>query len=235
MPTRIYLSNISRHWPIERQEKLLDEMIPEWRKLTAIYRDMPSAAKRKVHAPDALPERDRALLRAVGTPRPETIVVAALPVLAFGAVDLNGVLAKAERRGATIRALYPSDRHIPPDASKAEVHAAVEELNNAKKRPYGGRLAVEGRAASLVSRKANIEERLAKIRDLWVLKTHTTKELGVIAGHVRDGHRKSVPMAHATMVLHLGRREEAQNMHEARVKTAAARAARKAKAMEKRK
>lgn len=233
MPLRYFLSNISKHWPIERQEKLLDEMVPEWRKSDAVYRDMPSAAKRKAHAPDALKERD-VMLRRVSSPRPETIVVASLPVLAFGAVDLNGVLAKAEKRGATIRALYPKDRHIPPDATKEEVHAAVEELNNSKHRPYGGRLAVEGRAASLIARKADIEARIAIIEPYWHLMEPTTKELGIMAGKVRKGHRHVTPMAHATMVLHLGDREEAQNMHKGRVEGAEKRAARKLELAEKR-
>jgi hypothetical protein len=110
MVDRIYLSNILPHWPIKRQEAVLDERIPGWRKDAAIYRDVVPPRKRIGHGISALADRER-LLRPTGRPGAETITVVTAGVLAWATADFLGRISGALRLAAS-KAKCETVRHM---------------------------------------------------------------------------------------------------------------------------
>src|SRR4051812_26403387 len=100
LPDRAYLSNINSMWPIERQEALMAEMVPDWGKI-AKYKDVLTTKQRQAHGSGLLIER-KAMLRAT-KPRPEgeRIYLASMAILAWDGADLELALSGVWERGAT--------------------------------------------------------------------------------------------------------------------------------------
>ncbi len=163
MPDRIYLSNIVPHWPIAKQEQLLDEKVPDWR-TGAVYRDVLPPRKRKAHGIADLVERAR-MLRPTGRRGGERIVVASPPLLAWALSDFHEVLSAATARGASLY-FAAEDLTIDPAGGVSSVAAASAAFERGKARPSGegpgkgGRISGERR---LAASRAKCEG----VRSLW--------------------------------------------------------------------
>jgi hypothetical protein len=215
MVDRIYLSNILPHWPIKRQEAVLDERIPGWRKDAAIYRDVVPPRKRIGHGISALADRER-LLRPTGRPGAETITVVTAGVLAWATADFLDVLQAVTRRGAVLRMLH-EDLTIDPAGGVPAVAAAMAAFERSKIRATGDGPGKGGRisgALRLAASKAKCET----VRHMWARprKEFTDAEIAAQAG-----------VSLATIKMHLGYRLEAVRVREAADATAARNRARK--------
>lgn len=205
---KVYISNISKAWPVDRQERLIAEKIPEWPDVPT-YRDDLSAAKRRGQSREAMAERGYLLKPA--SPRSEVIAFASWPVLAWDTKDLGECWSAAKARGATLMAL-DTGAVLGPD-SGADEWMAVSEDFVAKKRSAeagGGRRI--GAAASVKVRTEDVARRIALIKDDWPKPWPPTPELLQRASRERKIGRKTVliPMAYSTAAKALGPRPKAQ-------------------------
>lgn len=198
--SRIYLSDIHAEWPFARQEAELDAKLPGWRD-GAVYRDVVKRMGRKHKAVSALTDR-AVMLQPTRRRTGETVTVAALPVLAWTARDMLDVLAALAARRATLASLNCGTT-VPPDATPAQIQAAIEAFERAYRRKgdahkSGGQVSGERRAAAA---KAACEA----MRPYWGLPSaeYPTKDL--LARH---------GVSRPTAIAYLGPRLEAQRAHE---------------------
>lgn len=210
MTARVYMSNISKLWPISRQRETLAS-VEGWDKLP-LYRDDLTRRGLQVRTPNLLEQRAE-MLRPTSRRTGETIYVATLAVLSFGAPDLANVLAAAARRRATLVSVADS-LTVPPDAPAAVVAEAMAVWDRHKRRAIteGGRLA--GVKVAQERRRAATAEALAKVRDDW---SRPSAEVSTAALIERAG------LSYKSLNEHLGPRKKAQR----RAEQAAQRAARK--------
>lgn len=202
MHERMYLSNIAAGWPRERQLAVIGE--PGKR---PIYEDkLPQAAlarlrKRDKREPvDALPQRDKFLLRRMTRRAPEVIVAASPVCLVVDWEDFARVIAAAAARNATIR-FADGGLEIPPHPEAEAIAQAMAAFGKARgtSRTEPGRKL--GREVSLENRRADTERRIGLIRDRWGDPAWATAALLLEAGP-----RPGVSMAYQLAALHLGKR-----------------------------
>lgn len=217
MADRIYLSNIAKAWPVERQEHMLVSV-----KTEAIYKDSKlSAAKRAARDRKALVHLfgEEGALRPA-SPRPgetDTLHVASLAVLGWSQLDFQAVMLAAQARQTNIRA-HHEDLTIAWDCDGPARLAAGEIFDRSRMRAQ--RTATGGHEAAAQARRADTARRAALIREDWSRREHTTLEL-----LLRAGPRKGVAMAHQLAVRELGKRSTMQNLYDTQQKRAASRAA----------
>lgn len=222
LAARVYISNISKLWPVEAQEAALAAGTPGWPDVR-VYQDHLGPMARKAHSPEALKERSSGLLRRTSRPPgDETIYVASLAVLAWTPEDLMACLEAAAARHATIVAL-DTGRRIEPTAGAADLRPALVDFLASKRRAQteGGRAI--GVKASKEKRLADVLARIKLIEADWPLREVSTQELLERAGRVPHRHRHKVAMSYITAVQHLGKRPLAQKRHDAMLKRAAKR------------
>lgn len=195
---KVYISNISRVWPVAVQEKLIAAKVAEWPNVST-YRDDLSAAKRQGQSKDAMTQR--AYVLRLSTPRPEVIMFASWPVLAWDIRDLSECWKAAKARGASLMAL-DTGFVLAPDAGADELAAVVADFLAKKKSADAGSGRKIGAAASVKARSEDIKRRIALIEDDWPKPWPPTKELLDRAGRERKIGRKKVwvPMAYSTAV-----------------------------------
>jgi hypothetical protein len=212
MTNRAYLSNLSPAWPISRQEELLATALPGWPKGVTVHRDIMKARDRQAHQTDRLVERAK-LLRPSSRPSGETIWLAALPVLAWGANDLLACLTLAASRNATVRVLQPP-LTLLPSATAADLHEAMASFADGKKRAAEAVRGLVGGKVSGELRKAAARQKAETIKTEWSLPSDDYPTLALLdkAGISRN-----------TAKLYLGPRAEAQRVHLASLKRAATR------------
>lgn len=193
---RFYLSDIHGAWPFSRQEAALDAAYPDWRK-GSVYRDTLKRGQRKSRSIVALVERE-SLLRKFSRARPDEVVIAGWPPLAWSVSDLIPVLGAMSDKGYTLTDL-DTKIVLTPDASPSEVAAACKAFELACRRKgefgkTGGQVSGERRAAAARAGCDRIKER-------WKLpsRDHPTQDLLAEAG-------VSLP----TAIAYLGRRIVAQ-------------------------
>lgn len=190
-----YLSTISIAWSIERQEKVLGDLVS----IRSVFRDLINGPARKARKVAALTDR-AVLLTPRGRPEPLRVNVAALPCLAFDFQDLTAVLAAlAEKNGALVS--IHDGLELPPNPPAALMAKALAAFSTAK---FGADLP-NARKVRAENQKAKTLKHIEIVRPFWNLPEPTTTELRRMAS--LDGKR---PMAPATLVLHLGNRREAQ-------------------------
>jgi hypothetical protein len=208
MSDRIYLSNLLPHWPIKRQEELLDERLPGWRRST-VYRDVIPARKRQSHSASELKERAR-LLRPTGRPGVETITVVTAGVLAWATADFLDVLQAVTKRGAVLRMLH-EDLTIDPAGGVPAVAAAMAAFERSKIRATGDGPGKGGRISGAL-RMAAAKAKCAAVRHMWVQprSEFTDSEIAAEAG-----------VSLATIKTHLGKRLDAVRVREAAEASAA--------------
>lgn len=197
MAARVYTSNISKLWPLARQHDVLAK-VQGWEKLPR-YTDTLTRRGLQARTPDLLEERGD-MLRPTSRRSGETIYVASLAVLAFGATDLVNVLAAAAARRATIEVLA-DDLTIPPDAPAAVVAEVMAAWERAKRRALteGGRLA--GVKVATERRRAATAVALDKVREDW---SRPSDEVSTAELIERSG------LTYKTLHEHFGPRKKAQ-------------------------
>lgn len=122
-----YISNVSRLWPIPRQEAVFAA-----ENLEAAYRDILDASERRGYRLNGLSERDT-LFRSTTRGGEKIVGVASFACFARNADDLVLALSKAADVGITIRDLS-AKISIKPDAKAKDLKKAVEAFNEARKR-----------------------------------------------------------------------------------------------------
>lgn len=202
--TRAYASNIAAAWPIERQAELLAGR-------GELYRDVLPRREIKQRRPVALVERAD-MLRPTARRTSETIHVASLVCLAWDAVDLMDVFAKAAARHATVVAL-DTGQEIPPTGDVSVYKDAVEAFAAGKRRARTAAGRERGWKVAAENKRKETEVRLKLIADDWGKPEREvgTKELLVRAG--RGGR----PMAYTTAIRYLGSRLKAQRAYAAKL------------------
>ena len=195
--SRVYISNISKLWPVERQREVLANA--EGTAKLSVYEDKLTRRGLQARTPDLLEERAD-MLRPTSRKTGETIYVASLAVLAFGAADLVNVLAAAAARRATIEVVADS-LTIPPNAPAAVMAEVMAAWERAKRRALteGGRLA--GIRVAAERRRAKTAAALDKVRDDW---GKPSSEVSTAALIERSG------LTYKALNEHLGPRKKAQ-------------------------
>lgn len=160
---RVYFSNIRSQWPIDRQERALTEAVPGWRDHPS-YTDILSEASKRRQRP--LPERDTNLLRRVGRMAPDgtTVLVAALPVIAWTPGDFMAVLIKLAGRHELLRSVAENMVIDPMAADMEELRKVFQQA--ARRFSYKG---VTGGEASGQIRHATAMEKIKRIEPYWPL------------------------------------------------------------------
>jgi len=217
MAVRAYLSNVVRIWPIEKQEALLAEHIPNWPNDVAVYRDEVKPEARRSHSDEALKERASMLRRTSRRHGTEAIYVASFCVLAWTPEDWMKCMAAAAERGAAIIAL-DTGTTVPPTADAKQMAEAFSEFLAGRRRAQTGEGRKVGALISAAARLADTKRRVALIEEDWKGRAFSTEELLLRAGRTPKGRRQVVPMAYNTAVLHLGKRRVAQGLHDAILK-----------------
>jgi hypothetical protein len=208
---KAYLSNASKVWPIRRQEELMRAAVPGWPKGCDVSRDILDSQQLMAHRPESLRQLNR-LLKPSSFQRPDTILVAAFPVLGWTADDLVKRLAAAAARGFTVRAL-DIGMEIGPDANAAALQRAMEAFEVARQRVRDAKRGQTGGRLSGERRRAAAAEKVQPYAKLWrdPKETRTDAEIAALAG-----------VSVNTVKAHLGPRYN-------RVKIKAARAAKEPK------
>lgn len=217
--SRAYISNLSEHWTLPKQEAALAAALPPG---SPIYCDRLSTARRKARVPADLIQRASMLRRTKREPAGETIYVASLAVLAWTADDLSSVLAAISARHATLVAL-DTGLTIPPDAPMAVVAGAMQQFARGRRRVQTelGRRA--GGVISAAHRSARAQAGCAKIADRWRLATEDYPTPGLL---------READVSRNTANLYLGRRPDAQKKHRNALAQAARNRARSTKHVE---
>lgn len=202
MPDRAYLSNLNSAWPIERQEALLAERVPDWERV-ARYQDVLKPKQRQSHHPALLTER-AAMLRPTSRSAGERIYVASLSVLAWAGDDFGDVMSALAKRGATVIALAEGVEVDPGDLA-----AAGEVFRRSRKRAAVEARQRAGVVISAANRKAASAAKVALVKAYWELPSDQwpRREIERISG-----------LSWNTLRAHLGRRDVAQRRYEARMK-----------------
>lgn len=222
MTARAYLSNLSKLWPLERQEALHAERTPGWPDDVTVYRDKLGPTLLKAHAPSSLADWANLLRPTSRRPNGETIYLASLAVLAWESEDFMGALAAAAKRHAAVVVL-DTGRRIEPDAGAAELAEALSEFRASRRKEQTGDARKAAAAARVAKQRAELEKRLALIREDWRRRDYSTEELLLRAGRKRKRDKKVTPLSYATASLQP--RPVAQREYEAGQKRAAARKA----------
>lgn len=200
MPDRVYLSNLSPLWKWLKQEKLLDERVPDWRDGCVVFRDDLDSAQRQAHQTDVLVGRFNALFRTTTRKRPEKLYVASLAVLAWTAEDMLACLTAAAARMATIHVL-DVDLIIGPDADAALLHKAVNAFSEARKRSTAYRTGEAGGRISGGQRAEAAKAAAERIRERWGMPSDQYPTLALL---------EEAGISRNTAKLYLGKREDAQ-------------------------
>lgn len=204
---RVYFSNIRSQWPIERQELALTEAAPDWRKHPS-YTDILSEASKRRQRP--LPERDEHLLRRVGRAEPDgtTVLVAALPVIAWTPLDFMAVLTKLAGRHEPLWTVAEDMVIDPVEANMGELREVFQRA--ARRFSYKG---VTGGEASGQIRHATAMEKIKRIEPYWPL-SDSQYSINWIC--------REFKISRPTLLKHMPDRATAQRRHESGLKTAEA-------------
>lgn len=210
MTSRAYISNLSPAWPISRQEALLAAAIPGWPAGVRVFRDVLEAKARQGHSTALLVERGK-LLRLSSRGAGETILIAALPVFAWGADDLLSCITAAAARNATLRVLDVG-LTILPTSTAADLHTALTAFATSRRRALEQGRASIGGQVSAAKRSGDAKAAAETIRAQWALPSDDYPTLALLdkAGISRN-----------TAKLYLGKRSDAQRIHQAGLKRAA--------------
>jgi hypothetical protein len=211
--TRVYLSNISRLWPLGKQERLFAEQVPGWPDVPT-YCDTLPASVRKAHNVSSLGGRQKLMTDRANMLRPtsrntrdEVVYIASLACFAWGVADFSSAIAAMGERGATLVALHEGIT-IPPDAGARSLAEAVKAFVSAKRSVTGGGTKA-GVIAAAATKRAMTDDAVKKIKDRWHLPTkdHPTWQLLAEA-----------KLSLNTVVDRLGKRPAAQREHQKRLK-----------------
>lgn len=200
---RVYLSNIRSQWPVDRQEKLLDEGAPGWRE-ASIYRDVLSRAAIRRQA--ALPERDGTLLRSTRRVCADDVYVASLSVIAWTPTDLIAVLMRLAARHERLVALAED---VTVEPANADVDAVRQAFASAVRR--FSRHGVTGGEASGARRSADAKAKIEAMRPYWPMPSEEYPTAALC---------RQYGISRPTAILYLGSRKEAQRARLASLETA---------------
>ena len=198
MSIKVYLSNISPLWPIERQEAALCDVLTG----ATVFREILPTRDRRAHRPAALIKRNE-MLRVTRRPAGETIYLASLAVLAWSADDLAQCLAAAMARNATVVAL-DIGLTIPPMPGAEVLHQAILAFAESRRKSDAIRDGKAGAAVSASVRSAKADAAIERIKARWPLPSDawSTADLVAEAGVSRN-----------TVQARLGTRPAAQKKH----------------------
>jgi hypothetical protein len=197
MAGRVYMSNISKLWPLDRQKAIL-KAIPGFAQIP-VYQDNLTRRGLQARSPDLLEER-ATMLRPTSRRAAETIYVASPAVLVFGASDLAHVLTAAAARHATL--VFVADGlEVPPDPHTAVVAQVIDLWERHKRRALseGGRLT--GIRVAQERRAAATAAGLDKVRADWSRPSDEAPTAELVA---RSG------LTYKSLNQHLGPRKKAQ-------------------------
>lgn len=180
MADRVYLSNISPLWSIDRQEALLRDAIPGYPKGVNVYDDILTPRERRAHQTIYLVDRDQ-MLRPSSARRAATIYIASLAVFAWSDADMLKAVTAAAAKGMTIRVL-DVDLTIGPDAGAAVMSRAIEAFAEGRKRQTEFIRGQAGGKASAENREAKTRAAAESIKAAWARRDESTKELLARAG-----------------------------------------------------
>lgn len=223
--TNIYLSNIAPGWSFARQEALLDERLPGWRR-GAVFRDEMTLRRGRTYLVGGLPQREEALRR---TTRATTSVlhVATLPVIAWGPEDFSSLCGMLATANIAIFALDTGTRIEPGD--EISHAAAIEEFVMRRKAASEQAARLAGTAASAAKRHARIADGCRRIRDRWGMPSteHMWRRWGLLAqlpewkpewrtkNLLAEAGAPGKPLAYNSVASELGLREETQRQFKA--------------------
>jgi hypothetical protein len=207
MSIRVYISNLHPRWPVDRQERSLSVGVPGWPKGIAVYRDELTASQRKRRAVDDLEGRI-ALLRQTtrGRRGGEDIYVASLAVLAWTLADLLECLTLAQSRGSTVHVL-DTGLVLTPASGPSDLHQATKDFATGRK----SSIAMAGGEVSGRLRSEAARAKAKAMEPFWRLPSEEYPTVPLLA---RFG------LSRNTANLYLGKRPEAQRVHEATRKRA---------------
>ena len=195
MSRRVYMSEVSPYWPIERQRLALAAVLDG----ADIFVDRLDRHQRRAHQAASLVERERMTRQTSRRTTGEQVHVASLAVLAWAEDDLRGVLAAIEARGAT---LHTHDGVEAADHVAAWVRARqLSRLRVAASK--GGTLTAE-------RRRAEARAKCEVIRERWEMPT--TPETGTATLLAEVG------LSRNTVNVYLGGRLAAQAAYQRREK-----------------
>lgn len=197
-------------WPIERQEKLLAERVPEWSKIE-VYKDVLTPKQRQAHGSVLLIER-AAMLRST-KPRSggERIYLASMAPLAWDGPDLELALSGVWSRGATLIVLDVDAEIAPFDNATAR-----ELFKRSRKRASVEARSKAGALASAAIRRKPADEGVERIRERWGMPADLWPTSVLLA----EAGEPGAPLAYNTVTARLGGRELAQKRYLAAQKRA---------------
>jgi hypothetical protein len=156
--------------------------VPDWPKGCEVYRDILDSQQLMAHRPESLRQLTR-LLKPSSFQRPDTILIAAFPVLGWTADDLVKRLAAAAARGYVVIAL-DIDMDIGPNATAAKLQSAMEAFEVARQRVKEVKRGQTGGRLSGQRRKDAAEAKMKGILPLWrdPKETRTDAQIAALAG-----------------------------------------------------
>jgi hypothetical protein len=202
MATRIYFSNISPHWPFERQKKLAEEKVPGFPDGVTIFQDDLSAGQRKVHQESDLKERAQ-LLRASTRKGGETIILPSLAVFDWTIAGMLACLTQAAARKAVVRVL-DADLEIGIKPSPAVLNKAIAAFHKARDRDRRMEPGKKGGQISGGARAAQAKTIALKYKADWEASKKTSNAIAKESG-----------LSVNTLKLYLGGRVEARRIYDA--------------------
>lgn len=172
MSQRVYKSNISPLWTSQRQDAVLPQGIQ--------FEDQIKPHRRRRANLNDLPQRAN-LLRPTTRQGVKTIVVAALPVLAFDSDDFIYVLKQAADLTAEIHVCEPP-MVFKPHKQAAILDKAAQLFRKAKDESNAFERGRLGGIQSAAKRKAEAEEKAQGIGQYWNNARYTNAELVKMSG-----------------------------------------------------
>ncbi len=190
MKARVYLSEISPWWTIERQREALAEVIPG----AVVFTDLLDRGQKRRHPVTDLPKR-AVMLRVSTRTNGATLHIASLATLAWAAEDLVAVLAALKAK------------HWPLVVGEGG-QVSVEAWKAARRQSRLEGAAKRGAAVSAERRRAASDAAIKEhVEPFWHLKTPSKAALAAAAG-----------VSVNTIVARLGTRMRAQFEFEAEEK-----------------
>jgi hypothetical protein len=218
MTNKAYLSNLSDHWPLERQRELLGMRAAEYvdvlkpgRLERARDPKADSKARDKVLT-------DRAAMLAPSSRKAEGVLeVAAFPCLAVSTHDFLDVVARASARGMSLLEVS-TGRQIAAGQGAEDLARAIPFFQAALR----GR-GLQTRTEHAAKLEEDGRKRALAVADLYKL---PDEEMPLATVRERAG-KDGKPMAPATLRKHLGPRKAAQRLYAAGLKRSATAAAKR--------
>ena len=199
MRLRVYLSEVTPWWTIERQQEALGDAL----KGATTFTDLLDHKQRRAHRAESLASRATMLRHSTRPIKGQQFLVASYAVLGWEWRDVATVVAAIKERGGILSSV---DEAGQPCTEKTWQAART------KSRLEGA--SIRGAAVSAARRKVRADAGIERIRGDWgkSREEFSTKTLLALAGE------PGPPLSYNTVVARLGGREKAQARFQASLK-----------------